>query len=393
MSHLIESYALASGLQIYKPNLYESYFPLPFHKYILIHAGGGMPAKLYDYYGEVIAIVRPILVENGYELLQIGGKNDPQIKNTIDLRSKTNLHQTAYLIHRASLLVGNDSCNVHFASGFDIPLIALYGPTSPKNSGPYFGDKSKQIIIQADLKGNKPSFNPNENPKTINRIKPEIVAQNVLDLLKIDKKINIETVWIGPQYNHPIIEIIMDLVIKPDFFQGSTFNARMDYLFNEEMLAKNLSLRPFCIVTEKPININLLKQFRGNVAMVIYNIDQNFSVNFVKEMSESAIPYQITSFMEGDDLNKAKLAFFDYGIIIPRIKASKEKVENHEKITKYSKYKTQKFLLSDNKIYLNKIDWMNKKPVNDFFDNEGVVDLENPEFFEERDWMIIQNLG
>src|SRR6266404_1278847 len=129
MPHLTELYSTASGFRIDKPFLYESFFPLPFPKYVLFHNGSGQPAKNYDYWTEVVAMVRPILVENGYELMQIGGKDDDQITGTINLLGKTNIHQTAYLVKRAALVAGNDSCNIHFASGFDIPLVALYGST------------------------------------------------------------------------------------------------------------------------------------------------------------------------------------------------------------------------------------------------------------------------
>ena len=128
--------------------------------------------------------------------MQIGGNDDAPIRGTIDMRGKTNIHQTAYLVKNASLLAGNDSCNIHFASGFNIPLVGLYGSTSPKNSGPFFGDKNKQIVIESDRKGKQPSFQMNENPKTINWIKPEQIAQPILDLLKIDKKINIDRIYI-----------------------------------------------------------------------------------------------------------------------------------------------------------------------------------------------------
>ena len=391
MPHLIETYATASGFKIDKPSIYENFFPLPFEKYILFHAGSGQPAKNYDYFSEVISMIGKILQDNQYQLLQIGGKDDPQISNTIDLRGKTNFHHTAYLIRRASLLIGNDSCNMHIASGMNTPLIGLYGSTCPKNHGPYFGDKSKQIILESNRKGNKPSFVVNENPKTINLIEPEKVAQSILDLLHIDHKIDRETLFIGPQYTNFVIEVIMDTVVKADFFKGAVLNVRLDYLFNEDILAKNLSIRPLCILTNQPININILKQFRANVALVIYDLDENFSNNFVKEMMEAGIPYQLVSFLEGEKLNQAKLKLFDYGIILKREKITKEKFEKSEKISKLTKWKTNKFLLSDNKMYLNKEDWINKKSINDFSENENVVNLDNPEFFQESDFIYLFN--
>lgn len=247
-------------------------------------------------------------------------------------------------------------------------------------------------MLEADRKGKKPSFNANENPKVVNTIKPEVVAQSIFDLLKIDKKINIETLDVGPQYNNFVIELIMDCVIKPDFFQGAIFNVRMDYLFDEDILAKNLSLRNLCILTNKPINIQILQQLRKNVATVIYDIDENFSVEFVKQMLAAGIPCQMITFLEGDALNKAKLAFFDYGIVIKRKRITVNDLENSEKCIKYKenlKFKTRKFLLSDNKIYLHKGDWINKKPVNDFSNNTGAVPFNDEDFWQESEFYYI----
>jgi hypothetical protein len=395
MPHLIDTYSTASGFTIDSPFIYESYFPIPFEKYILFHTGSNQPAKNYDYFPEVATMARDTLRKNGYELIQIGGANDPLIMNAIDLRGKTNIHQTAYLIKRASLLVGTDSCNVHFASGFNTPLIALYGSTCPRNHGPYFGDKEKQIIIEADRKGKMPSFNANESPKTINNIKPEIVVQKIYDLLKIDEKTNVETIFIGNQYNSFVMEVILDSVIKPDFFQGSVLNVRMDYLFNEEILAKNLAFRPLCILTNKPINIDILRRYRQNVALVIYNLENDYSIEFVKQMLESGIPYQLISFLEKGALDQAKLDFFDYGIILNRERMTKEKLlekqEKDIKIDNETKFKTHKFLLSDNKTYLTKKDWMEKKPVSDFTQNAGTAQLDDPDFLEMLDFVYLFN--
>jgi len=392
MPHLIDTYATASGFKIDQPYLYQQFFPVPFKKYILFHAGGNQPAKHYDFYGEVVALVRSTVREHGYELLQIGGNDDPQVPNVIDLRGKTNIHHTGYLIRQASLLVGNDSCNVHFASGFNIPIVALYGSTAPKNHGAYFGDKSKQILLEADRKGKKPTFNANEPERTINTIKPETVAQAIFDLLKIDKKVNIETLHVGPQYNNFVVEAVMDTVIKPDFFEGAVFNVRLDYLFNEEILAKCLSLRSLCVLTNKPINIEILKRFKKNVATVIYDVDENYSVEFVKQMLDAAIPYQMITFLEGEQLSQAKLAFFDYGIVIKRKRITYNSLENAEKIIKYKdnlKFKTRKFLLSDNKIFLHKGDWINQKPIENFMQNTGTVPFDDADFWQESEFYYI----
>ena len=56
MAKLIEAYSRSTGLEIKKPFLGETFYPLSFDKYITIQNGSGMPnAKNYDYWQEIIS--------------------------------------------------------------------------------------------------------------------------------------------------------------------------------------------------------------------------------------------------------------------------------------------------------------------------------------------------
>lgn len=389
--HLIETYAASCGLSISKPYIYEQFFPIPFPKFVLFHAGGGQQPKLYEYYTEVATLLRPYLVKHGYEMIQIGSKDDLQVLGPTDLRGATTKHQSAYLIRQASLLIGNDSCNIHIASGLDTPLVGLYGSTSPKNHGAYFGTRSKQVMIEADRKGNKPSFSVDENPKTINNIKPEQVVKAALNLLKISDDITRESLFIGPQYNSVIFEVIMDNVIRPDFFPGAVLNARMDYLFNEDILGKNLSIRSYCVVTNSPINIDILKFYRQNVMLVVYDITKDYSVDFIQNLLAAGIPYRLITSLEGKELDDAKLTFFDFGIIAKKMKFEQGSLSSPEKLSKTTKYKSNRFLLSDNKVYTGKGQWKKRNPIPDFNNNVSQIDLDDKEFLDEADFYYIFN--
>ena len=58
---------------------------------------------------------------------------------------KTNLKELGALLERASLVVANDSGPMHLAVAMGTKTIALFGPTSPKLTGPY-GKGSYRII-------------------------------------------------------------------------------------------------------------------------------------------------------------------------------------------------------------------------------------------------------
>lgn len=388
--NLIETYSLNTGLKIEKPYMYEKYFPIPFDKYILIHAGGGMPSKFYDYYNEVIELLKP-LREQGYELIQIGGEGDSDLHSIIDLSGKSDIHQTAFLVKRAKLLIGNDSCLAHLAAALNTPVVALYGPTTPQNHGPYFGELEKKILIESHRKGEKPSFSKEESPKTINFIKPEEVAKAAFKLLDIKENITRESLFIGKEYGAFKMDVIMDTIVAPESFQGAFLDARMDLEFNEEKLAANLQIRPFAITTNKPINLNLLKGFKKNVMGVCYEVEKDSDPSFIKSLLNSGIQYNIFTQLKQEDIGDLKLKFFDYGLIHTREKMSKEKIENHEKMTKYTLYKTTKFLLGRNKIYLNKIDWQDDKSVPLLENNVAKIHIDNPEFFNEAESYYIYN--
>jgi lipopolysaccharide heptosyltransferase I len=66
----------------------------------------------------------------------------------ISLAGKTSLKEMAAVIKGARYLVSNDTGPMHIAAAFDVPVFALFGPTSPVRTGPY-GDI--HTVISADL--------------------------------------------------------------------------------------------------------------------------------------------------------------------------------------------------------------------------------------------------
>lgn len=388
MPKLIETYALQTGLKIDKPFHVDNFFPLPDKPFVLLNASSGMPSKNYDYFNDVIRMLQPFLTD--YVFLQVGGEKDTPLIGAAHLQGKTTLNQLQYLIRKAALLIGNDSQAVHIASAFDTPLVALYGPTNPAIHGPFWGDKNKQRLIESHRMGNKPTYSAEEPIKTINFIKPENVAQAALELLGFDSKITTETLHIGGKYPNVTIELVCDQILNPNDFPGAILNARMDYKFDENFLFNNLAQRKLCIVTDKPINVNVLKQLRANVMMVVYMFDHDNSLEFVKEMRAGGIPYTLVTTLKDEDLSVTRLKFFDLGNVVAREKIDKTSLENHEKININTLYRSNRFILSDGKIFLNKLDWEKNRFVSNQFDNERTV-IDDPEFFQDSDYFYYYN--
>jgi hypothetical protein len=388
--HLIETYAASSGLQIDRPQIYEKFFPIPFEKYIVLHSGGGMPSKQYEFYSDVVSMLRPILQKHKIEIVQVGAKSDPYVHQTVDLRGATSIHQTAYVIKHSQLLVGNDSCNLHIASGSDVPIVGLYGSTTPYNHGPYFSSEGKTILLVGDLKGNKPSYSEQESDKVINTIKPEEVVRAILKLLKIRNKVKRESVFFGKQYQNYSLDLVPNCLLSAEVFHEITPTIRMDLEFSENYLAANLRTRPYNILTKKNINIDLLKFMKKHVRTLVYQLDDDYDPEFVENIRRAGINYALYTFMEGAELAKAKLDLFDFGIISEGQRKGKEVLEQYPNITKESKYKTNKYFLSKDKIYLNRYRYEKDESVSDFTQNTDTITLD-PEFFDYSEHFYVFN--
>ncbi|MGD9344267.1 MAG: lipopolysaccharide heptosyltransferase II [Candidatus Aminicenantes bacterium] len=80
------------------------------------------------------------------EILIIGSATDheiaaaiiaPMSKKPIDLTGKTTLPQLAGSISLSDLFITNDSGPMHLANALKVPVVAIFGPTDPRITGPY----------------------------------------------------------------------------------------------------------------------------------------------------------------------------------------------------------------------------------------------------------------
>ena len=180
--HLVETYALSCGARIDKPLIYEKYFPLPTEKYISFQPFSGAASKNYDFWQEVIAILFPVLKKEGISILQLGGKEEKPFNGCLNIAGNTNLGQASYVIARSELHLGADSFGAHTASAFSKKIVAIYSNNIVKNVQPYWSD-NEDVILLEPKRATKPTFSLEESPKTINTIKPEIIANATIELL------------------------------------------------------------------------------------------------------------------------------------------------------------------------------------------------------------------
>jgi hypothetical protein len=391
--HLLETYALSTGSKIGKPFIVKKFFPVKFEKYITVQNSSGMPSKCYDYFQEVIDFLLPILNKHGIGIVQIGGQEDAALNNVENLQGSTNINQTAYIISNSLLHLGNDSFAVHMASAFNVKNVALYSITLPEIAGPFF-NKENSICLYPD--NQKPSFNPNESPKRINKIKPQEVVNSCIKLL-FDKKekSTVEVIHIGNRYKETIVEAVPNNIIHPDFFKNAVLNLRCDYIDNLDLniLYSNIMSRKCCVVTDKPFQLSQAPQVKENLTLVIYDITKNLNLDFIKSLELLGIKYACAYNKQTgteNDLHSKKTDLIDY-CAIEEYSLIPENFDSSILEQSNLKYKSNRIILSDGKVFSSSSAFFDN--LNSEIGSELVFDLDKiknkNKFLEDLDYCMI----
>ena len=383
--HLVEQYALACGVKITKPRVETNYFPLPFSDYIVIHPSSGMEAKNYDYYKDVIELLYPYLRNNNIEIVQLGADADPILPHCYAINGKTSLGQSFYLLENSKLLLGNDSFSCHVAGGFNKKIVNLYSNLYKDCCGPYWGDPKRQILLQADRGGKKPSFSNKEEKKVVNNINPEEIARSVLSLLNIKHKLgSYETLHLGSSYHESAVEIV------PNFFQPNLFpsqqglNIRLDYEPNPEITAHWGSQYKVHLILEEPVDTKYFTVFKENIVKISLNVGPSTSPDYIKLLK--GLGCQVELFAPDDtDLIPLRVKFLDW--TVEKFEdSSKKDLDTSSTICDNTCYKSSKTLLSNGKTYSSKAAWLAKQEKNT---TESIIDTQ--EFWKELQYFRIYN--
>ncbi len=114
-------------------------------------------------------LVQRLISSLDMSVLLIGGSDDAKLNETLiaglsiphtavlNLAGKTSFGESAALIQACALFIGNDSSPMHLAAAVGTPVIAIFGPTSPQEYGPYPLDDPQHIVLWHNPKG-RPCF-------------------------------------------------------------------------------------------------------------------------------------------------------------------------------------------------------------------------------------------
>lgn len=353
MSHLVEEYAKNLGVKIGKPIFEPHYMPITDEKYITFHVDNKIDSKYYEFFPETIDLLKNIVAPFGYKIYQIGGGEDPQLPNVDKSFLGFSRKQTAYIIKNAALHIGIDSFPVHLASVYDVPIIALYSHIYPQHAYPYWSSKEKIKLIEADRKGRKPSYHYQEKPKSINTIKPEEIVKNACELLGIGHTKSISTLYIGEQYSTPMIEIVPNFFGESPELKDKLLNIRMDYFFNEECLMHWASYYQVHIVSDQPINLEVLKRAKNKIKEITFLINdlETFSLEYLESVKNLGVQF-VGLCQEKELLTSVKDFYFDF-LIEEDKPTSEEKIKNFQN-KENLKFLTKKDIFSNGKRYYSK---------------------------------------
>ncbi len=300
--NLLKSFKTTTGLEPGKAHIYEKIFPLPFNDYIILETQSVDANKNYCFWSRIIELIRPILAEKNINIIHfIDDKryhfDDVYIDGSVLLAQKT------YLLNHAKLFCG--------ASKIYSLICSEYGIKQCYLKYDYYLDNvsEQENVIDSDFK-RKNFVNP--TPSTINNIRPEEIAKKIIKMLFNYEPEFDNTISIGRVYATQSIEIILDNVFNIKSDGKNEMVIRMDYLFSEENLDKQLDLLAASVVTNKPINKNILARHKRKIKKLYYKIEKDSDADFVDLLESLGIEFELITSLPEEDLNKEKIKYMDF---------------------------------------------------------------------------------
>jgi heptosyltransferase I len=124
-------------------------------RFAIINPGGGWVTKLWsaEKFGEVADWLRD---ECGMTSLITYGPGEENLAQAVQASSRNHtaipfpstLKQFVALARRAQIFIGGDTGPLHIAAACGVPIVGLYGPTSPERNGPF---DLQDIVVGRDL--------------------------------------------------------------------------------------------------------------------------------------------------------------------------------------------------------------------------------------------------
>lgn len=386
--HLIESYSLSCGSKIDKPHIHKNFFPIPFEKYIVFSPNFKSPSKEYSYFQDVINIVFPFLEKENIKIIQISDGNNIQYDKVVNLSNQTTYNQKAYIISNSLLFFGCDGFESQVAGVENIPTISINSISYFQNTGPFFGNKNKNFESFKRIGNRKASFNNQENPKSINLIKPEEISNSIFEYLNINFKTPFESFFFGEKYSHNRIQEVIPNSKNIFFNPESIVEIRTDEDYDEESFAFLLSqYRKSVVVANKEININILNKFKTNIQAFIFKITEEDYSNYLNKIKSCGINIFLISDLELEKINEQKIKYYEIGNIFKINKSDIKLIESIKKEIDLFYYRSSKITSSKDGLHYSLAAKNKNILLKNDIEYQKVID--SPEFWENLDFFTI----
>ncbi len=156
---------------------------------VAIHAPVDRPEKQWPiaYFAELVDM---LLCDGRFEVMLTWGPGQRACVEEICAKSRRNPHiapetpclkHYACLVARCALFVGGDTGPMHIAAAMDVPVVAIFGGTSPEKHGPYL---KPCRILYAGPPNIPHNLDAKEASAYLAAIKPEAVYDACIGLLK-----------------------------------------------------------------------------------------------------------------------------------------------------------------------------------------------------------------
>ena len=344
---LTTTYSSSCGLSLGKPELYDLFYPVAHSKFITIDTEGA-EALQYPHWQDVIDFVRPFLVKKNIDIYQLGRPDDRSLSGVHRTNGNLIPNQFSFIIKHSLVHITTNNFSAFLASHIGNKTIVLSG--SPLNPKELFSKSNKNI------KTVHPSKSITGKPISIQSIAPETIANLLLDFLGIEHHIPYETVFVGHKYCDGVefVECIPNQALALQSMGIPSIIYRMDLDYNVQNLFNQLQQGKCVVVTNKPIDIELLRNFKQNIKEFVYVIEEKHDPQFCKEVQHLGVPITLISYLDEDKINKCKLDYMDTSNIHQQTLHTFKDVPDFENLNIDELYfKSHKYTFSHQKLFLS----------------------------------------
>ena len=116
--------------------------------WVALHLGAGFATKCLPLpkFVEAAMRLRDMMKETELRFVLVGGPSEAELAarfkerfkcSVVDLVGKLTIMETAAVLERCRLFIGNDSAPMHLAAAVGTPVVAFFGPSDPRYYRPY----------------------------------------------------------------------------------------------------------------------------------------------------------------------------------------------------------------------------------------------------------------